>query len=88
MAIDWSTKPWWLRPLAAMGTGVVGGLVLTALMAFLSYAGDVILIVTVLTASFVYAIWSLFDVRRLQREMAVKMAEWERLEASFRTDDR
>lgn len=88
MAMDWSIRPWWLRPLVALAGGIGGGLLLIWLMSFLPDAGALAVIIVALILGFTYSVWALWDLRRIQREMKVKMAEWESLEVEHRNPPR
>lgn len=72
------TMPWWLRPLRAVLVGVGVGLGLTWSISLLPETGQLWAYLVLAVAAFVFVLWQMWDLRRLNRNMEAKLEEWRR----------
>lgn len=77
--IDWTTKPWWVRPVVAVTVGLAIGLVINVVIFALSAPYNTWLLALVLLAALAFMLYSLWDLRRWKRDMDEKIAEWKRV---------
>lgn len=83
MSVDWSTKPWWLRPLIAMIIGVSAGLSITLLLSLFSDTVEFYGFVALIAIAALFCVWQLLTMsrqsHRYQREMKERLAKLDAL---------
>lgn len=78
MSVDWASRPWWHRPVAAIVVGISVGLGFTWLISGLPFPESMWAVLALCAVGMAFCIWQLIDTQRMIRRFEAQTAEWKR----------